>query len=221
MQLIQKPDVRSSRGVSMHWVSLVVVGVLLFAPPASADPTDRERWDSRYAKDEYFMGKDPVPFLVQHLDLLPKGKVLDVAMGEGRNGVYLATKGFRVIGLDISPRGLEKAQKLAAEQRVVIETKAVDLEQYRLEPDSYEVVLCTYYLQRDLVPQIKAALKSGGVAVIETYNTDYLKYNPRFRREWALERNELLDWFKDFKVLRYQAIDDGKEAYSSIIAQKP
>jgi 2-polyprenyl-3-methyl-5-hydroxy-6-metoxy-1,4-benzoquinol methylase len=205
----------------MKWIPLVAIAVLSLAPPASADPKDRERWDSRYAKDEYFMGKDPIPFLVAHLDLLPKGKVLDVAMGEGRNGVYLATKGFQVVGVDISPKGLEKAQKLAAEKHVAIETKAVDLEHYQLEPDGYEVVVCTYYLQRDLVPQIKAALKSGGVAVIETYNTDYLKHNPRFRREWALERNELLEWFKDFKILRYQAVDDGKEAYSSIIAQKP
>ena len=195
--------------------------LLLHAGPATADPKDRERWDSRYGKDEYFMGKDPIPFLVAHVDLLPKGKVLDLAMGEGRNGVYLASKGFQVLGLDISPKGLEKAQKLAAEKQVTIATKAVDLEEYQLERDAYDVVLISYYLQRNLVPQIKAALKSGGVAVIETYNLDYLKYNSRFRREWALEQNELLDWFKDFKILRYQVVDDGKAAYSSIIAQKP
>lgn len=201
--------------------TFVVLALVLAVTPAAADPQDRERWDARFAKTEYVMGKEPIPFLVAHVDLLPKGKALDLAMGEGRNGVFLAGQGFQVYGLDISPKGLEKAQKLASEKHVSIETKAVDLEQYQLERDVYEVVLCTYYLQRDLVPQIKAALKSGGMAVIETYNLDYLKYNPRFRREWALEKNELLDWFKDFKILRYQEIDNGKEAYSSIIAQKP
>lgn len=197
------------------------LALVLNASPASADPKDRERWDARFAKEEYFMGKDPIPFLVAHVDLLPKGKALDIAMGEGRNGVYLATQGFQVLGLDISPKGLDKAQRLAAEKHVTIETKAVDLEQYQLERDTYDVIFCSYYLQRDLLPQLKAALKSGGMVVIETYNLEYLKYNPRFRPEWALERNELLDWFKDFKILRYQAVDDGKEAYSSIIAQKP
>src|SRR6185295_13307620 len=126
--------------------------LLLHAGPAAADPKDRERWDSRYGKDEYFMGKDPLPFLVAHVDLLPKGKVLDLAMGEGRNGVYLAGKGFQVLGLDISPKGLEKAQKLAAEKQVTIATKAVDLEEYQLERDAYDVVLISYYLQRNLVP---------------------------------------------------------------------
>jgi len=56
--------------------------------------------------------------------------------------------------------------------------------------------------------------------VIDTYNVDYLKYRD-FRRKWLLETNELLEHFKDFKIIRYQAYDDGKEAYSSIIAQKP
>lgn len=76
-------------------------------------------------------------------------------------------------------------------------------------------------MQRDLFPQIKKALKPGGMVVIETYNTDYLKYNARFKPEWALQKNELLNLFKDFKILRYQAVDDGKLAYSSILAQRP
>ena len=48
------------------------------------------------------------PFLVDQDDRLPKGKMLDVAMGEGRNGVFLAAKGFQVTGINISERGLQK-----------------------------------------------------------------------------------------------------------------
>ena len=55
--------------------------------------------------------------------------------------------------------------------------------------------------------------------VVETYNVDYLNY-ARFSRQWALKTNELLDIFKGLRVIRYQDYDDGKEAYSSIIAQK-
>ena len=58
------------------------------------------------------------------------------------------------------------------------------------------------------------------MALIETYNIDYLRY-ANFSRKYLLEPNELLEIFKDFKIIRYQAYDDGKEAYSSIIAQKP
>jgi 2-polyprenyl-3-methyl-5-hydroxy-6-metoxy-1,4-benzoquinol methylase len=141
-------------------------------------------------------------------------------MGEGRNGVYLATQGFDVLGLDISPIGLNKAQQLAEHNNVAIQTRLVDLENYQLEKNSYDLIICTYYMQRDLFDQIKGSLKPGGMVLIETFNTDYLKYSS-FPKKYLLKHNELLEIFKDFKVIRYQAYDDGKEAFSSIIAQKP
>jgi tellurite methyltransferase len=67
---------------------------------------------------------------------------------------------------------------------------------------------------------MKDALKSGGMVVVETYNTDYLKYSD-FNKKYLLEPNELLEIFKDFKIIKYEMFDDGEEAYSSIIAQKP
>ncbi len=191
------------------------------ADPVLAAPQDKERWDRKYADEKYIFGKQPIAFLVEHLDLLPKGQALDIAMGEGRNGVYLATKGFDVTGLDISEKGLEKARKLATEHGVSITTQVVDLQQHRLEQNAYDVVLCTYYLQRDLFAQIKAALKSGGVAVVETYTLEHRRYRPRFREEYLLRTNELLELFQDMEILRYQFVDDGNAAYASIIARKP
>ncbi len=189
--------------------------------PVLAAPQDKERWERKYGDEKYIFGKAPISFLVDHLALLPKGKALDIAMGEGRNGVYLATQGFDVTGLDISEKGLAKARKLAAERGVSITTHAVDLQQHRLEKNAYDVVLCTYYLQRELFPQISQALKSGGVAVVETYTLEHRKYRPRFREEYLLRTNELLEHFRDLEILRYQFVDDGKAAYASILARKP
>ncbi len=187
---------------------------------AQAKPRDKGRWDSKYDQEKYIFGKNPVSFLKDNVHLLPKGKALDLAMGEGRNGVYLATEGFDVKGVDISAKGLEKAHRLAEEFSVSIITEVVDLESVQLEENAYDVILCMYYMQRDLVPQIKKALKPGGMAVVETYNVDYLKYSG-FNPKYLLKTNELLQWFNDYKIIRYQAFDDGREAYSSIIAQKP
>ena len=106
-----------------------------------------------------------------------------------------------------------------SKNKVTIETRVVDLEGFTLEPNTYDVILCTYYMQRDLFKQFQSALKPGGMIVVETYNVDYLKY-ARFSRKWALDTNELLDIFKGLRVIRYQDYDDGKEAYSSIIAEK-
>ncbi len=204
-------------------VFLVLAATSLFATPSSleASPKDKARWDSKYRTDAYVFGKAPIPFLEEHLDLLPKGKALDLAMGEGRNGVYLATQGFEVTGLDISDEGLRKAQALAAQNGVAIETHVVDLEEYQLLAEAYDVIVCTYYLQRDLFPQIVQALKSGGMAVVETYTVDHLKYRSRFPRQFLLETNELLHVFEGLKVIRYQALDDGQAAFASIIVQKP
>ncbi len=194
--------------------------ILSFSVTAFAHPKDKSRWDNKYGSDTYLFGEKPIPFLVENVHLLPtKGKVLDIAMGEGRNGVYLATQGFDVVGLDISAKGLEKAHRLAKKNNVTIETRVVDLESFTLAPNTYDVILCTYYMQRDLYKQFQSALKPGGMIVVETYNIDYMKY-ARFKREWALDTNELLELFKGMRVLRYQDYDDGKEAYSSIIAQK-
>ena len=96
----------------------------------------------------------------------------------------------------------------------------IDLENASFKKNAYEVVICSYYMQRDLFPKMKAALKPGGMILVETYNKDHLKYNSHFKPEWALRKNELLELLGDFKILRYQTVDDGKQAYSSILAQK-
>jgi tellurite methyltransferase len=202
---------------------LAVLTVLFFTCSVSsllAKSKDKDRWNNKYETEIYLFGEKPIPFLADNVHLLPKGKVLDIAMGEGRNGVYLATQGFEVLGLDISEKGLEKAHNLAKKNKVTIATKVVDLESFTLEPNSYDVILCTYYMQKDLFKQFQSALKPGGMIVVETYNVDYLKY-AQFSRKWALDTNEMLDIFKGLRVIRYQDYDDGKEAYSSIIAQKP
>ena len=202
---------------------LAVLTVFFFTCSVSsllAKSKDKDRWNSKYETEVYLFGEKPIPFLVDNVHLLRKGKVLDIAMGEGRNGVYLATQGFEVLGLDISEKGLEKAHNLAKKNKVTIETKVVDLESFTLEPNSYDVILCTYYMQKDLFKQFQSSLKPGGMIVVETYNVDYLKY-VQFSRKWALDTNEMLDIFKGLRVIRYQDYDDGKEAYSSIIAQKP
>jgi len=201
---------------------LAVLTVLFFTCSVSsllAKPKDKDRWNSKYETEVYLFGEKPIPFLVDNVHLLRKGKVLDIAMGEGRNGVYLATQGFEVLGLDISEKGLAKAHNLAKKNNVTIETKVVDLESFTLKPNSYDVILCTYYMQKNLFKQFQSALKPGGMIVVETYNVDYLKY-AQFSRKWALDTNEMLDIFKGLRVIRYQDYDDGKEAYSSIIAQK-
>jgi len=98
---------------------------------------------------------DPARFLVENIGIIPRGRVLDVAMGSGRNAVYLAKMGFTVYGVDISPDNISNALLLARKADVTIYPEVGDLEKdYRILADYYDVIICINYLQRSLFPQI-------------------------------------------------------------------
>lgn len=183
---------------------------------------DRTAWDKTYARKDYVFGKDPALFLVDHVGKLPKGRALDIAVGEGRNAVFLAKKGFQVDGVDISVVGLRKAKKLAAENGVKIQTINADLNKYKIKAGAYSVILNFYYLQRNLIPQIKLGLRKGGVVVFETHTVAHLK-NPgagTWEKEYLLQPGELKKAFSDLEILHYSETNDGKNAVASLIARK-
>ncbi|MCM2279332.1 MAG: methyltransferase domain-containing protein [Oligoflexia bacterium] len=184
---------------------------------------DRRRWDTLFNTRTYIFGKEPAAFLSENIQLLRVGKALDIAMGEGRNAVYLAKKGFSVEGVDISEVALQKARRLARENRVSIATISADLGSYQIKPDAYQLILNIDYLQRSLIPQIKRGLKRGGIVVFDTYTVDHLKNakGAQMRRDYLLERGELRQHFQDFEILLYREMNDGKEARASLIARKP
>ena len=209
------------RAVGLGLLSLLSLVGFVALDSSWAAEEDKERWNKKYETETFLFGRDPIPFLQDQMDLLPKGTALDLAMGEGRNGVFLAMNGFQVTGVDISEAGFKKAQTLASEKGVKLTTVVADLEQYTIPPNTFDVIICTYYLQRDLFPQIAAALKPGGMVLIETYTVDHLQYRPAFNRAFLLERNELLTMLPGLRVLRYQEVDTGNAAFASLLAQKP
>ncbi|MDA8561305.1 methyltransferase domain-containing protein [Nitrospinae bacterium] len=182
---------------------------------------DKEKWNSKYEVDEYITGKKPSRWLEDNAGLLAKsGKALDIAGGEGRNSVFVANKGYEVTCMDISENGLRKAQALAQEKNAAITTVLTDLESNSLKENEYDFILCFNFLERSLFSEIHQALKPGGLLFYETFTVDYLKYS-NFKKEWVLEANELLQAFSDFRILRYQEVDENPKAFASLVAQKP
>ena len=183
----------------------------------------RRHWDTVYNTKTYVFGKEPAGILKDNLKLLPVGRALDIAMGEGRNSVFLAKKGFSAEGVDISDVALRKARRLAQENGVRIKALAADLMHYSITPDSYTVIVNIDYLQRSLIPQIKKGLKKGGVVVYENATVDDLANKPaqHLRRDFLLNKGELKELFKEFEILYYRESNDGKNAKASLIARKP
>ena len=139
---------------------------------------DESFWNTRYANGSYLYGTAPNSFLVEHCGLLV-GPVLSLSEGEGRNAVFLASRGLEVLGVDISVVGLEKAQKLAKSQGVTIKTEVADLATFEPKENYYgSVISISAHLpsvvRHKLYPLIERALKPDGVILLEAYSENQL-----------------------------------------------
>jgi hypothetical protein len=131
-------------------------------------------WEERYRSPGYRYGTEPNAFLSEVAARIPKGPVLCVADGEGRNGVYLAGRRHRVLSVDLSRVGLGKARRLAAERGVTIATLVVDLASFTIAPDAWSGIVSIWAhvppeVRRRLHRAVVAGLAPGGALVLEAY----------------------------------------------------
>src|SRR5215510_1440291 len=104
--------------------------------------SEYERWEGRFGGPDYAFGKEPNYFLASCKPLLPRaGKVLAVADGEGRNGVWLAEQGLDVLSIDFSPAGQEKAKALARERGVKLAFDLADVHDWNYPDAAFDVVV--------------------------------------------------------------------------------
>ena len=133
---------------------------------------NREHWDERYGTEELIWKAEPNRFLVEELDALAPGRALDVACGEGRNAVWLASKGWRVTGVDFSRAGLAKAQRLATDRDVEVTWVEADVVEWQPPSVSFDVVVVMYLhlpaeQRRKALARAAAALAPGGILLVE------------------------------------------------------
>lgn len=138
-------------------------------------------WDQRYSSESYAYGTAPNDFLVQQVSQLPKGKVLCLGEGEGRNAVWLAEQGFDVTAIDASGVGLKKARQLAEARHVEITTIHADLEDYRIEENSWDAIVSIFchlppQLRTSMHHAVVTGLRHGGVYLLEAYTPEQLEY---------------------------------------------
>ncbi len=132
-------------------------------------------WDERYGAPGFAYGTAANDFLLEVAGAIPAGgRVLCLAEGEGRNAVALAALGHDVIAVDQSRVGLDKAQSLAAERGVVIDTVVADLGDFVIDADAYDAIVSIWAhvppsLRKPLHAACVAGLKAGGVFILEAY----------------------------------------------------
>jgi tellurite methyltransferase len=167
---------------------------------------DRNKWNSRYSGNELLIGPEPSGYLAENIGLIeslvPGKRALDIACGEGRNSLFLAGRGFVVTGLDISERGLAKARRRAAEERLDIDFRQADLEGYEIG-ESYDLILNFNFLLRGLIPRLVGALNPGGILVFDTI-LSAPSLQGEHTKDFLLQPGELERLFADFpgKVIK-------------------
>ena len=139
-------------------------------------------WDERFDTPEYIYGTQPNDFLVSVANEIPPSKVLCLADGEGRNGVYLASLGYDVTAVDQSAVGLAKAQKLAIAKQVSITTIQANLADFVIEAEAWDGIVSIYChlpsaLRNKVYQHIIRGLKPNGVFMLEGFAPEQLQYN--------------------------------------------
>jgi len=187
---------------------------------------DQILWDSQHAQRQ--AREQPAAFLREVFDRgyweITPGRALDIACGSGRHALFLAERGFEVTAVDISPVALAQGAERARKTSLSISWQQADLENYSPESAAYNLIVNIDYLQRSLMSVIKAALKVGGFVIFETFLIDQQTIGHPKNPNYLLQHNELLGYFRDFRVLCYRegkVIINGDPSFrAGIFAQK-
>ena len=195
-------------------------------------------WNQRYSEPGFAYGTEPNDFLAANAErhLPPKGEILCLAEGEGRNAVFLARLGFRVTGVDSSAVGLEKARTLAEQQGVDIHTVVADLEDFDLGVARWDGIVSIWChtpagLRARLHRAVVAALRPGGVLLLESYTPKQLEHKTggpptaEFMMTLATVREELagldfLDAEEKLREVHEGRYHDGMSAVLQVVACK-
>jgi len=195
----------------------------------------KEKWDERYAQDEYVYGVEPNAFFKEFLADKKPGRILLPADGEGRNAVYAASQGWDVYAFDYSAEGKNKAENLAKLKGVSINYEIVSVEDYHTDMQ-FDVIGLFYLhlpenLRKPFFTSLKNLLNKQGVLVCEFFSKKQLDNNsggpPTLKLLYDLE--EILPDFEGLQVTYSNEIKDelfegllhkGKADLVRIIAKK-
>jgi SAM-dependent methyltransferase len=201
--------------------------------------SDGEFWNQRFTSESYIFGTRPAAFLVDNAHYIaPASRVLAPADGEGRNSVFLAELGHRVVATDIAPAGIAKAQKLAEARGVSVEFRHLDLQGWQWPEAEFDAAVAVFIqfappaFRDEIFAGLKRTVRPGGVLLLHGYTPKQLEYGtggPRVVEQLYTE--ELLRAaFADWELLRIEAYErdldegaghKGRSAIIDLIARRP
>ncbi len=189
--------------------------------------TTKKKWDKNYdsCSSDY---PSPAEVLRQNQHLLPsQGSALDLACGRGANAICLAEKGLTVSAWDISASALEHLANEATNKGLIIELEPRNISEHPPKPNSFDVITVSNFLERELIDDIRKAIKPDGLIFYQTFIIDKVSNIGPSNPDYLLDNNELLNFFSEWKVVLYREegllgnVDSGFRNQAMLIAQKP
>lgn len=135
-------------------------------------------WDQRYSGHAYVYGTEPNRYFESKLTLLPVGKALFVAEGEGRNAVFAAKQGWDVYAFDTSNVGKVKADSLADLNSVKINYLVAGFDEIEFDENSFDLIVFCYThfpenSRKIYFEKSKKWLKPGGSIILEAFSKEH------------------------------------------------
>jgi len=180
--------------------------------------TKREKWEDCY-KEASITTANAATILQHNLHLLPEGgRALDLACGRAGNAQLLAARGFQVDAFDFSCNVIDALKEASIN---ALNPRVWDSEKDDLVADYYDVIVVSYFLQRDLFPALINALKVGGLLYYQTWSQQCVDSSGPSNPDYRLRQGELLSLCADLRIVLYR--EEGKLGESneaSLIAEK-
>jgi SAM-dependent methyltransferase len=173
----------------------------------------RSLWDARYEAKGALWGAEPNQFLAEIAEVLEPGTALDLGCGQGRNSLWLASRGFEVTGLDLSSVAIEQARAVAAELDLDASFESVDLTTWDPVGRVWDLVVLTYlHLSHERRPVVHAAARRavapGGRLVVIAHHLDNFENGvggPPVP-ELLFTEQQLAGDFSNLKILRNEKV---------------
>ena len=163
----------------------------------------RAKWNERYRAATG--DREASRVLRESLHLLPEnGRALDLACGLGGNAILLAEQGLKVDAWDIADVPIAALQAIVSDRHLPIEAKVRDVEVYPPVSETFDVIVVSYFLNRDIIPALIYALKPGGLIYYQTFIRQRVSDRGPKREEFRLADQELLHLFSGLQVLFYR-----------------
>ncbi len=207
-------------------IALLVLAVLCIQTPENIDK-ERKAYNEIYSSQPEQFSHEPNAFLVRAIQGRKPGRELDVAMGQGRNALWLASQGWTVTGFDISDVAVAQARKQAEAKRLNIETFVLPYEQFDWGKDRWDLIVFSYFLPQAVLPKVWDSLRVGGLIVVEGFHIDTARIRPV---GGGYHDNELFRVFERYRILDYEDVQDRQDwgrQYGEtnqlvrVLAQKP